>query len=229
MSEEYEPIYAPEPPAPRPWNEIWLSAITSPSVETFEEIANDPNAKANRAFAWVFVSALVAYAIMMVLQFFVGGILGLSAFGMDEVMALFGASIIIMICCAPIGGALAVLGFAINTGLSQLIAGLLGGTGTYDKLAYAFGSITAPISLISSVLAPIPYLNCLGILLGFYVVVLNVIALKAVNQFDWGRAILTYVIIWVGAIFIVACIFIFFLALLGPAIGNVFSEIMQSY
>ena len=107
------------------------------------------------------------------------------------------------------------------------VAGALGGTGSYSKLAFAFAAYLAPLSVISSVLGLIPYVNCLAFPLGIYGIVLNVTAVKAVNQLSWGKAIAASVVILAGVVIGVACLTIVILALLGPAIGNVFSNIIQ--
>jgi hypothetical protein len=88
-----------------------------------------------------------------------------------------------------------VLVFALFTGVVQWLAKMFGGTGTFEQLAYVFAAITVPFSLISSVLTlfgAIPYVGaCFGLLgfaAGIYVIVLELMAVKGVNQLGWGQA-----------------------------------------
>ena len=203
--------------------QVWLLAITRPSVAAYESIVRDPGASANRAYVWVFVSGLVSYAIALLGQWLLGGFGGSSLYGTTGA----GSPLIFVICGVPVGAVLSIVGLMITAGLSQAVAGALGGTGSYSKLAFAIAAYTAPLSLISSVLGVIPYVNCLLVPLAIYGIVLNVTAVKAVNQFSWGKAIVASVVILAGVLFAVACVTIVILALLGPAIGNVFSNIIQ--
>ena len=60
-----------------------------------------------------------------------------------------------------------------------------------------------------------------------YALVLQIIAIRAVFGFGWGKAI---VAAWVVPLALVACLAIVaisMLVLLGPAVGNVFSNIVE--
>jgi hypothetical protein len=123
-----------------------------------------------------------------------------------------------------------VLGLMISAGLTQLIASALGGTGSYSKLVYAFATYSAPLAIISSIVGSIPYVNYLAFPLSIYGMVLNVIAVKAVNQFGWGKAIASSWLILASILLVVvlvAVMVIAILTLLGPIIGSVFSGIIQ--
>ena len=111
--------------------------------------------------------------------------------------------------------------------MSDLRNTLLGGTGTYAKLAYAFAAYLAPLTLVSSFISAIPLVNCLTLPIAIYGIVLNVIAVKAVHQFGWGKALASSVLVFAGILLVVAVGVIVILALLGPAIGTVFSNIVE--
>jgi hypothetical protein len=107
--------------------------------------------------------------------------------------------------------------------------------GTFDKLAYASAAISVPFSLLTGVLtlfAAIPFVGlCTGIislLLSFYVLFLQITAVKAVNRFGWGAAIGTVLLPVLVIGFFCGCLVIGGLTLLGPTIGDVFSSINQS-
>ena len=179
MSEEFESV---DQGLSLSWSETWIKALTQPSVETFEEIICDPNASNRRAYNWVFVSALISYIVAML----VVAVTGVSMTGSVEGA---GFNVLTLICCAPVGGLLAVLGLAISAGITQTVASMLCGTGSYDKLVYANAAYIAPLSLVSGLLSYIPIIRFLTVPLGLYGIVLNVMAVKAVNRFSWGKAV----------------------------------------
>lgn len=227
MSIEYETIGPPGPQRSYSWSEVWVNTITKPSVETFEDIVADPNASASKAYTWVLITSFISYIVIIGLSFLLDAFLGTTGIEQFGFVESITSSLLLVMCCAPILSLLAVLGLALNAGISQFVAGLLGGTGSYNDLAYAFGAYQAPLTLISSAISVVPYLNCLGIFIVIYGIVLNITAIKAVNKFDWARAIMSSVVVLVGILAIVAVFVIIFLALLGPAIGTVFSNIIM--
>lgn len=199
------------------WSETWIKALTQPSVDTFEQIAADPGGSTNKAYLWIAISSAISFFG----SFFVNGLFG--AAGGDGIGgAFFG-----LICGVVIAPIIVVIGFMIMTGISQGIAGLLSGTGSFSKLAYAYAAYYAPLTLISTGLSVVPYLGLLAIPLGFYGIVLNVIAIKAVNQFSWGKAVASSFAILAVIFMVVAICLIVGLVLLGPAIEEIFSGIMS--
>jgi hypothetical protein len=102
---------------------------------------------------------------------------------------------------------------------------MFGGRGTFDQLAYAIAAIVAPFYLVSAVLtllSAIPAVGfcfgLVGLLAGLYVLVLEVMAVKGVNQFGWGQAIASLLI---PVLAIACCISI--------VIAGIFSMIAQQY
>lgn len=194
-----EPTNAPMLPPPSgvsEWVRVWRDAITKPSDLTFARLAQSPNAKSTTAFLWVFLGALINALLVLPVQ----GVMmdqmiknmGLEGQGFPSA----GGGLMTVICGAPIGAVISVVFFAILVGIVQLLARMFGGRGTFDQLAYAIAAIVTPFYLVSGVLgllSAIPFAGwCFG-LLGFaaaiYVLVLEVMAVKGVNQFGWGQAI----------------------------------------
>ncbi len=142
-----------------------------------------------------------------------------------------------MLCILPFTSGLNVLGFMIGTALIQWIAGLFGGTGTYDKLVYPFGAIYAPFLIASSAigfLGLIPYVGiCFSIFsigLWVYQIVLRILAVQAVNDLDTGKATLSVLLPgFVIFLFFCLCFALIFGGLLamGPAIGDLFNGIVN--
>ncbi len=216
--------------------QTWINALTKPSERTYAEIAASPKAKAMTAYLWVFLGSIVTSLVSLLVQ---GETfrtrLAQSGLGMERLGTGFGAVALTLLCGAPIIAILGTVVFAIIVALVQWIAKMFGGKGTNDQLAYVYAAIGVPYSLISSVfilLSAIPYVGfCFRILLalaGIYIFVLQVMAVKGVNQFGWGPAF-GAVLIPIFAVVLVCCCVVFVGAsVMGVALGNVFSSINQS-
>ena len=201
------------------WIDIWIKALTQPSEESYVEIINDPQASSKKANTWVFLAAFVAFVISILFGAvfstdLYGGIGGLG-FGW-----IFGT----MICAGPVSGVFAVLGLIISSGIIQAIAKALGGEGEREQLVFVMAAYVAPISLISTFIGSIPYVSILGWVVSIYAFVLNVIAVKATNKFSWGKAIASSlgILLLIG---VIAVAVIVILALIGPAIGNIYKNL----
>ena len=207
-----------------------MKALTQPNVATYEQIANDaPPESTSKAFTWIFAASIISGLIGVAGAFIFGNATRVSNVSGVNPALFAGTSSTVGLICIPIVGLLAVLVTALFVGISHVIARALGGTGTYNKLLYATAAYSAPLQMVYSVIGLVPVLgSCVNLILGIYGLVLNVTAVKAVHQFDWGKAILSSVVIWIGVLVIVAVVVIVILALLGPAIGNIFSNMVQT-
>jgi len=223
-----EPV-VPESDQPMSMMDTWMAAITKPNEDTFARIVAQPGASSSKAFLWVFVASLItsfASAIAQTVGFAgrmesirlpVGGA---SPFGFGTI-----------ICGAPIGAVFAVLFFAISVALIQWVAKLFGGTGTFDKLAYAFSAVYMPYSVIAAVLTLLGIIPFVGILTGLiglalfiYTIVLGVLAVKAVNGLDTGKAVGAVILPGLAIFLIICCCAI----IAGVAMGTVFNEVFNS-
>ncbi len=233
-------------PGPAGWIPVWIKAITQPNEQTFIDITEQPDATSRTAFIWVFIAGTLAgivQAISRAIVLAIGGAPQMPIPGLEQFMQQSGAadpgtigiSLITSLCLSPVAGLLSVLFFALGIAIVQWIARLFGGKGTFEKLAYGIAAITVPFTLVSSIfslLSAIPYVGlCTGIIsigVSLYAIVLQIIAIKAVNRFGWGAAIGSALI--PGAVLLLFCACVVFggLILLGPAIGDVLSEINQS-
>ena len=234
MNEDMNTPMSPEPAGFSSWLSTWMDAVTKPNEQTYINIASSPNAKTTTAFLWVFISSLISVFIASLAQ---GAIMGrmMQDFGVDGFSSGgAGVSIISAICGAPVGALVSVLFFAIFTGVVQWVAKMFGGTGTFEQLAYVFAAISVPFTLTSSVLTLLGAIQYVGVcfgILGFavaiYAIVLELMAIKAVNGFGWGPA--------AGALFLpgivifccVAVVIIGAFSILAPAISDTFNQINQ--
>ncbi|MBT3338047.1 MAG: YIP1 family protein [Anaerolineae bacterium] len=245
MSEDLEFFDNSTPPSGNEMSmvETWIAAVTKPSESTFAEIAAQPDASAKKAFLWVGLASLVTSFFSAIAQS-VG--MGQSTEMLKDFLppdlayalpsgSSGGMSFGAIICGAPLGAILGVIFFAIGVGVIQWVAKLFGGTGSFDKLAYTFAAITVPISVVSVVLTLLGMIPFVGILTGLisfglliYAIVLEVLAVKAVNELDTGKAVGSVLLPGVVFFVFVCCCLVVFGALLTPAIGEVFNEINQS-
>jgi hypothetical protein len=198
-------------------SETWIQALTQPSVATYQGIVQDPQASSKRAYGWLASSAALGFLISSISAALWGSL------GSGE--APDNASSIL--CGLPVAVLLVILGVAIMAGLSNLIARMFGGEGTYSTLLYGIAAYTAPLSLIGSLIGAIPIIGVfLSLLPGLYGLVLNVIAVKAVHKFEWWKAVVSSVVVLLGLAVIVAVVVIMMLVLLGPAIQGVFESVV---
>lgn len=209
----------PNIPAPEPQSDsvfqIWTRALTKPNELTYAEFAASPRAKATTAYLWMFIAALIQFFLSALVQRQMMN--NFQRFGLD--MSQFGnrggigAILIGLVCVAPVLAALSTLMFAIMTAIMQWIARMFGGTGTYDQLAYALAAIAAPLTILSGILSlfgAIPFAGLcfipISFLVGIYVLVLQLMAIKGVNHIGWGGALGAYFIPVLVLAFICACL-----------------------
>jgi hypothetical protein len=129
----------------------------------------------------------------------------------------------------------AVVVFAILVGVVQLLARMFGGRGTFDQLAYAIAAIITPFSVVSGVLSllsaiPVPFIGlCFGLLgfaAGIYVLVLEVMAVKGVNQFGWGQAIGSLLLPVLAFACCISVVVGALLSAVSPQLMDIFNSIM---
>ncbi|RJP48222.1 MAG: YIP1 family protein [Anaerolineaceae bacterium] len=223
-------------PGPAGWFQVWVTALTKPNEQTFIDLTESPNATSKTAFIWVFIAGTIASVFQSILQAIyaaTGTTPQLPIPGLEEYTQSVGTgsvgSALIGICFSPIAGVIAVLFFALFVAVIQWVAKLFGGSGTFDKMTYAFAAISVPFTLISAVLTlfnAIPYVGlCTGLIsfgVGIYALVLQVMAVKGVNRFGWGQAIGSIFIPWLVILLFCCCIVFGLSMLLGPVIGDVF-------
>lgn len=241
MNEQPNTPMLPEPAGISAWFSTWMDAITKPSEGTFAALSERPEAQTNnRAFTWVFLAGTVAAIITGILQAilqaagFAPQMPGISQF-VDAAPQGVAASLGIALCTSPISGGFAVLFFAIFVGIIQWVARMFGGTGTFSRLAYPMAAIAVPVSLVSSVITPFSTIGTVGLcfsgislLLGFYGIALQLMAVKGVNRFGWGQAAGSYFLPLLGLCLVCFCITFGLASVFGLAFGDIFNQINQS-
>ena len=233
MNEQSNLPPATEPAGMAGWFATWMKAVTRPNEQTFAELAASASGKATTAYLWLFIGSLVNFFLVSFVQ---GGSMrqAFQQLGLgDQVPAPgFGATLISSICGAPIGAVIGVAVFAVMVAVVQWIAKMMGGRGSYEQLLYVFAAVLTPfyfVSAVLSLLGAIPFVGlCFGLVslgLGLYVLYLEVLAVKAVNQFGWGQAAgaLLLPLVVIGCC--IAVVVFGMAALIAPAVRETFNSI----
>lgn len=236
MYEEQFPTYESPPidTSPRPFTEIpglWLK-VTQMTEEFFAQEA--PRASGSNTLISVLIMAGVSMIFSTISSVISGGfqMAGMPSEYRETFAATLGGMVMCALCSGLVGS---IVGFYLNNGLTYLGARILGGTGDFGVQAYLASLFTAPIGIVTSFLSLaflVPYVGpCVGglvvLAVAIYTIVLNVRVIKVVHNLTTGQAVAA-VFAPVLLIVILACLVIVVLALLGPAIGNVFENIVTN-
>lgn len=172
----------------KPFYQVWIDAVTKPSVENFSQIVNNPQASLGTALLWLagvsFINALIS------------GVLE-SIFNVSIFSNFLGNEYAPRVSfLGVIGGAFASLFIGpivllIMAGITHLVSRALGGSGSFENYFYGFAAFWVPISLINAVIGGIPVINCLTPILLIYALVLNVLANQATHGYETWKAIVS--------------------------------------
>ncbi|HMB21517.1 MAG: Yip1 family protein [Chloroflexota bacterium] len=231
MNEQTNAPMLPPPSGVAEWFSVWRDAVTKPSEQTFARIAQSPNAKLTTALLWIFLGSLVNFLLASLVQGQMTRQM-MQNFGMEGVPDA-GGGLIAAICGAPILALISTVLTVLMIGIVQLIAKMFGGRGTFEQLMYAMAAILTPFSMLSgllTLLTAIPYAGAcfgiVGLVVGIYVLVLEIMAVKGVNQFGWGQAIASLLL----PLFVFVCCltvgFVAILQALGPRISDMFQSLV---
>jgi hypothetical protein len=199
--------------------DIWRNVLLRPSEEPFVEEKARPSGTLTTAIIWVFIAAVIAAVLGWIRSLLFAG----SMAGMESILgaadlppevsaqlnqmfssgfgfAAMGAGTLWGIILAPVG-------FLIGVGITHLLARALGGTGTFDKMAYLMATFQVPITIANAVIAFIPVLGgCVAFLLSIYGLVLSYFAVKVNYELTSGKAIAVVVIPILVVMLLAACV-----------------------
>ena len=209
--------------------DAWVDALTSPNKETYEELGNAKNASLLNGAVWVLLATIVGGIVSSLLSLVFGtpefaqlnDLLAES--GTELPTAQIGASALLMglVCGVPISAISAAIGFAISTVIENWIANLFGGKGSLDSYAFVNASFYAPLTMVSSMLSPVPIIGPMFVLLfGLYSMFLSFVALRGVKQLSTGKAILVMLVPVIIVVLLFGCIMLVFGASLASYMQN---------
>lgn len=187
------------------WLQTWWLALTSPRTSTYKRLVGDPKATLRRGAIWILVSLAIAQFINLI-----------AALPRSQTPEWIFKLMLYGVPCITI---LVATGIFLYVGVAQFIAGAFGGRGTFSQLVYAISAYFAPITILGALVVLIPIVRYLAIPLFLYSLVLQLIAIKTVYQFDWGHAITTGLILTL-------LVAILYFGMLGPLIGTL-EEVLE--
>jgi hypothetical protein len=220
-----------QPSAPRKWYEIWWVILRHPGKDTFQSILQEPNATYSRGFIWIAVVTLITALIISLASLPL-----LRTLPRDPSNAFLNSSIFLIclgseVILAPF---LAIAGMAIGAAIYHGIARLFGGMGQWGQLVFCLAAISAPFSLLSAAinLVTLPFtvwfpsgyssfVSCLvgpfALALGIYALVLQVIAIDAVENIGTWKSVAT---IFIPVVILVVLTVCCLLTLLVPLVST---------
>lgn len=193
--------------------QTWRRVLTQPGEEVFVQEKLDANGTLTTAVIWMVIAGVVA-AIFGLIQ----GVIGVGAMSgaladaglppeMEQALApmmgsMLGGAGVAAIITVPVF-------FLIGALIYHLLATVLGGSGDFGKFAYLFATFQAPLTIVSAVLAVIPFLGaCIALLLSVYSYVLSYFAVKANYGLAQGRALAVILIPLGLGLLVAVCAFI---------------------
>jgi len=221
----------PQPSAPRKWYEIWWAILRHPGKETFQSILQEPNATYSRGFIWTAVVTLITSLVIGLASLPLIRTLPGNSSELFANSSIFIVILVLEIIFAPL---LAIAGMAIGAAIYHGIARLFGGVGQWGQLVFCLAAISAPFALLSAALNlvtapftmwfPSAYGSlascCVGpfaLALGIYALVLQVIAIDAVESIGTWKSVATF---FIPAIILVVLTICCSLTILVPLVSS---------
>jgi hypothetical protein len=226
MNLEESPIA--EPIGPRPFLEIprlWLRVYEMTEEFFRNEI---PRTSTSNTFYSILIYSVISLAFSIFQMLFTKSSNPFSELPMEAgIYSLFtGMGLVCLVVIIPVG-------FYISNGIYYGIASLLGGKGSFSSQAYIDSLFTVPIGVLSLILALFSVIPVIGwfiysglaLIVSIFNIILTVRCYKAVHNFSTGRAVA--VVFLPLVIMIIPMCLIVVLALMGPGIGSIFSNIIS--
>ena len=158
------------------WHQIWIQAITRPSHITYKNIVTWMPKDLKTPVLWVFMSSWIGF--------------GLSYNVYRITQNQYDSRFVI---CSALFGGFGILGLGLYTLVTQFVAKLLGGSGTFGLLFRVLASAVSPLVILSGVVGALgnvmPLLSAGTIIIWIYQLVISVLITQAVNDFTLNKAI----------------------------------------
>jgi hypothetical protein len=170
--------------------ELWFKALTSPTIQTYQQIFNHPDASLGKALYWLFLTGGFGGLIASLVQsaFNTNSFLGLSGFQISE--SISSSAVIWAFLSAGLFAVGVPLITLINTGLVRLAARGFGEKPSYSKLFFAFAAYQAPLGLLICLIGGIPTLGCIALPMTIYWLLLGVQVTRAACDLGAGKAVI---------------------------------------
>ncbi|MFP4323720.1 MAG: hypothetical protein ACLFTK_14800 [Anaerolineales bacterium] len=194
------------PPTTRGFLQVWLSAVTRPSLENYRELLNDRNV----TLGWLFVVVTITTILGGLGQLYLPVLYGLEA---TEGVII---NIAFTILCSPLISGISLVFWLLFTGGTHfIITSFLGGQGQFDQLAFLYAAYQAPMQLVFGLFSLIPFVGlCLLLPYLAYSVTLGVISINAAHNVGWVNSVAGYFAMPLAFIFLFVCCIMTFAALI---------------
>jgi hypothetical protein len=202
------------PPATIPdrkWHEIWLDIWMHPGDQAFRDAFKERDHGMGRAFIWLLTTGLIAAVISS----------AIIPFLRSQISQVPNSFILAFFCEVILAPIFAILGMIITSLIYHVIAMIFGGKGQWGDLVFGLSAVNAPATVISSILvlpvvlfSRLPVLwwlvallvGILSVVLGVYVIIETVNAIRAAENISVAAAIGTILLpIAVAVILSVCC------------------------
>jgi hypothetical protein len=199
--------------------QTWLRVVTSPGEPTFEEERHKPQATLTTALIWMVIVGAIAAVLGFIQSTIAAGTIqstltqALAMYDLPpetraQMEQIINSGVLGGLGGLSLGAIITVpLGFLIGTGIYFVIAKILGGTGEFGRYAYLNATFSAPLTVLSSLLALIPGLGgCIALFVSIYQVVLIYYATKVEHQLSSGKALMVVLLPLIAFLVFFACI-----------------------
>jgi hypothetical protein len=195
------------PGRPLPWYEVWWIAVTQATLAGYTTLLRDPLLSVWRASWWIFLSSLVTSMVFIAIEMSdpeLGSVLK-TILDVGDMGTVNMARVVIVIGLSLMSAILSIFGLMLNAWFYSLLARAFGGTGTFSRTFYLKAAHTAPLSLLSFV----GYVPCIGfilsLLLGVYILRLDILSIQAAHRLNGGRSTIV-VLLPTLLILLIACV-----------------------
>jgi len=193
---------------PRKWYEIWWAVLRHPGKETFQSILQEPNSDYSRGLIWIAVVTLITAVVIGLASLPLIRTLPGTSSDLIVNSSIFVVILGLEIILAPL---FAVAGMAVAAAIYHGIARLFGGLGQWGQLVFCLAAVSAPFALLSAAINLVtlpftvwfpsdisPFVSCcvgpFALALGIYALVLQVIAIDAVENIGTWKSVATFFI-----------------------------------
>jgi hypothetical protein len=199
----------------RKWYEIWWDVWLHPGIAPFQTMLKEPNHEMTRGFIWV---AVITFIVTLISYLF-------SALFMRNMMAdafsgtpfqNYTSYTLSSICGVILSPIFAIIGISVSAGIYHWVAKLFHGQGNWNELVFCLSAVTAPGTLVGGAIGLFTLLFFqnplilfipvfMSLLFAVYIFVLNVNAIRAVEDIGTWQAIGTIFIPTIIVLVLVAC------------------------
>jgi hypothetical protein len=239
LSPTFKDLTTPGDVSPRPFGEVpalWLKILQM--NEAFFAL-EAPRARASSTLIGILILAAataVAASISALLSGAITTVAEVPPGHWEYSFSLLVNTLLTAGCGGLFGG---VISFYVSSGLIYLGALIFGGRGDFNTQTYLQSLFVVPVGIVVAIVSMmyvVPWIGpCLGgvitLAAAVYTLILNVQAVKVAHDLTMGRAVAAIFVPTLVLAAILACLamaVVFVLALLGPAIGNIFENIVTS-